>query len=105
MKGMDNMFLAKKDQENFDSIMSYIVSDNEFQKRTNEKLDRMWKLFKIGYNYQEHEELRNSWLKQWDENPNYNIYKAKDVHLLASDNMLFLIPYEHARPTKVIIAK
>ena len=45
------------------------------------------------------------WLRKWNEEPQYTIYNAEDVHLLISDNMLFLIPYEHARPTKVIIAK
>ena len=86
------MFLTKKEQENIDSIMSYIMSEDALQKRNNEKLDRVWKLFKIGYNYQEHDELRNSWLKQWDENPEYNEYKAMEVELLAKGNMLFLIP-------------
>lgn len=100
------MFLTKKEQENIDSIMSHIVSEDAFQKRNNEKLDRVWKLFKIGYNYQEHEELRNSWLKQWDENPEYNCYKADEVELFAKGKMLFLIPKEEkiTKPIKVIIA-
>ena len=98
------MFLTKKDQENIDSIISYIVSNDAFQKRANEKLDRMWKLFKIGYNYQEHDELRSSWLKQWDENPEYNEYKAMEVGLLAKGNMLFLIPHASRKPIKLIIA-
>ena len=98
------MFLTKKDQENINSIISYIVSNDAFQKRANEKLDRIWKLFKIGYNYQEHEELRNSWLKQWDENPEYNCYKANDVELFAKENMLFIIPHTNGKPIKVIIA-
>ena len=94
----------KKEQENIDSIMSHIVSEDAFQKRNNEKLDRVWKLFKIGYNYQEHDELRNSWLKQWDENPEYNCYKANEIELFAKGNMLFLIPHADRKPIKVIIA-
>lgn len=101
------MFLTKKEQENIDSIMSYIVSEDTFQKHDHEKLDRIWKLFKIGYNYQEHDELRNSWLKQWDENPEYNEYKAMEVNLLVDGKMLFLIPKEErlTKPIRVIIAK
>ena len=101
---MDNMFLTKKEQENIDSIMSHIVSEDAFLKRNNEKLDRMWKLFKIGYNYQEHDEIRNSWLKQWNENPEYNCYKASEVELLAKGTGLFLIPKENGKPIKLIIA-
>ena len=98
------MFLTKKEQENIDSIMSHIVSKDAFQQRSHEKLDRMWKLFKIGYNYQEHDELRNSWLRQWDENPEYNCYKANEVELFAKGNMLFLIPLADRKPIKLIIA-
>lgn len=98
------MFLTKKEQENINSIMSHIVSDDAFQKRSHEMLDRMWKLFKIGYNYQEHDKLRNSWLKQWDKNPEYNCYKASEVELFAKENMLFLIPHADRKPIKVIIA-
>ena len=98
------MFLTRKEQENIDSIMSYIVSDDVLQKRNHERLDRTWKLFKIGYNYQEHEEIRNSWLKQWDENPEYNYYKASEIELFARGNMLFLIPHADRKPIKVIIA-
>ena len=98
------MFLTKKEQENIDSIMSHIVSEDVFQQRNHETLDRMWKLFKIGYNYQEHDEIRNSWLKQWDENPEYNCYKANEVELFAKENMLFLIPHANGKPTKMIIA-
>ena len=98
------MFLTKKEQENIDSIMSHIVSEDAFQQRNHEKLDRMWKLFKIGYNYQEHDELRNSWLKQWEENPEYNCYKANEIELFAKGKMLFLIPLADRKPIKVIIA-
>ena len=98
------MFLTKKEQENIDSIMSHIVSEDVFQQRNHETLDRMWKLFKIGYNYQEHDEIRNSWLKQWDENPEYNCYKANEVELFAKENILFLIPHANGKPTKMIIA-
>lgn len=70
-----------------------------------ESLERVFKIARAGRCYAEDVEIANTWLAQWDENPNYNIYKAKDVHLLASGNMLFLIPYEDARPAKVIIAK
>ena len=98
------MFLTRKEQENIDSIMSHIVSENVFQHRNNEALDRVWKLFKIGYNYQEHDELRNSWLKQWNENPEYNHYKANEVELFAKGSMLFLIPKESRKPIKLIIA-
>ena len=98
-----NMGLTKE-MDNIDSIMSCIVSDDVLQRRNHEKLDRVWKLFKIGYNYQEHDELRNSWLKQWDENPEYNCYKANEVELFAKENMLFLIPLADRKPIKVIIA-
>lgn len=98
------MFLTKKEQENIDLIMSHIVSEDVLQKCNHESLDRMWKLFKIGYNYQEHDELRNSWLKQWDENPDYNCYKANEVELSVKGNKLFLIPKEDKKPIKIIIA-
>jgi hypothetical protein len=101
---MDNMFLTKKEQENIDSIMSHIVSEDAFQERNHETLDRVWKLFKIGYNYQDRDELRNSWLKQWDENPEYSEYKAMEVELFATGNMLFLIPLTDKKPIKLIIA-
>ena len=96
------MFLTKKEQENIDSIMSHIVSEDAFIQRNHETLDRMWKLFKIGYNYQEHDELRNSWLKQWNENPEYNRYKANEVELFAKGDMLFLIPLADIKPIKPI---
>ena len=99
------MFLTKMERENIDSIMSHIVSEDAFQKRYHETLDRMWKLFKIGYNYQEHDEIRNSWLNQWRENPDYNQYNADDVELLAKGMKLFLIPKENRKPIKVIIAQ
>ena len=98
-----NMGLTKE-MDNIDSIMSHIVSEDVFQQRNHETLDRMWKLFKIGYNYQKHDEIRNSWLKQWDENPEYNCYKANEVELFAKENMLFLIPHADRKPTKMIIA-
>ena len=98
------MFLTKKEQENIDSIMSHIVSEDAFQKRNHEALDRMWKLFKIGYNYQEHDEIRNSWLKQWDKNPEYSCYKANEVDLFAKGTGLFLIPRDTRKPIKLIIA-
>ena len=98
-----NMDLTKE-MDNIVSIMSLIEPDEVFQKRNREMWDRVWKLFKIGYNYQEHDELRNSWVLQWDENPEYDCYKANEIELFAKGNMLFLIPKENKKPIKLIIA-
>ena len=45
-----------------------------------------------------------TWLRQWDEEPEYTIYNADDVELLIHENMLFLIPKEDRKPIKLIIA-
>lgn len=44
------------------------------------------------------------WLRKWNEEPEYTIYNADEVELSIHENMLFLIPKENGKPTKVIIA-
>ena len=45
-----------------------------------------------------------TWLRQWNEEPEYTIYKADEVELLIHENMLFLIPHADRKPIKLIIA-
>ena len=44
------------------------------------------------------------WLRKWNEEQEYTIYKADEVELLIHENMLFLIPHADKKPIKVIIA-
>lgn len=84
--------------------ISYRAMMNELWPQVCEETDRIWKLLNTGYHYYEHDPLLESWLKQWHEKPEYNIYNAKDVTLFVKNNMLFLIPLEDGKPIKVIIA-
>ena len=98
------MFLTKKEQENIDSIMSHIVSEDAFLKRNQETFDRWWKIIHTGYHYCEFTEITDSWYRQWCENPDYNQYNADDVELFVKGTGLFLIPKEDRKPIKLIIA-
>ena len=69
-----------------------------------ESLERVFKIARTGRHYTEDVELVNAWLMQWDENPEYDIYKSNEVELLEKGNMLFLIPHTDRKPIKVIIA-
>ena len=71
-----------------------------------ESLERVFKIAKAGRHYAEDVEIVNAWLAQWNENPEYNIYKSNEVELLERSSMLFLIPKEEkmTKPIKVIIA-
>ena len=44
------------------------------------------------------------WLRKWNEEPEYTVYKADEVELLIHENMLFLIPRADRKPFKLIIA-
>ena len=46
------------------------------------------------------------WLRKWNEEPEYTIYKADEVELSIHDNKLFLIPKEErtTKPIRIIIA-
>ena len=69
-----------------------------------ESLERVFKIARAGRHYAEDTEIVNSWLTQWDENPEYDVYKSNEVELLEKGNMLFLIPHADRKPIKVIIA-
>lgn len=69
-----------------------------------ESLERVFKITRCGRHYAEDTELVNAWLTQWNENPEYDIYKSSEVELLEKGNMLFLIPLADKRPIKLIIA-
>lgn len=69
-----------------------------------ESLERVFKITRCGRHYCEDSELVNSWLIQWDENPEYDTYKANEVELLEKGKMLFLIPHADRKPIKLIIA-
>ena len=70
-----------------------------------ESLERVFKIARAGRHYAEDTEIVNAWLTQWNENPEYDIYKSNEVELLEKGNMLFLIPKEkNDKPIKVIIA-
>ena len=45
-----------------------------------------------------------TWLRKWNEEPEYTIYNAEEVNLLIHENKLFLIPLTDRKPIKVIIA-
>lgn len=84
--------------------ISYDAMMNKLWPQACEMNDRIWKLLNTGYHYCEHDPLLKSWLKQWCNNPEYNIYNANDIELFARGKMLFLIPKEDRKPIKVIIA-
>ena len=84
--------------------VSYGAMMNELWPQVCEETERIWKLLNTGYHYCEHDPLLESWLKQWCNNPEYNIYNANEVELFAKNNMLFLIPHADRKPIKVIIA-
>ena len=69
-----------------------------------ESLERVFKIARAGRHYAEDVDIVNAWLAQWDENPEYDIYKSNEVELLEKGNMLFLIPLADKKPIKVIIA-
>ena len=69
-----------------------------------ESLERVFKIAKAGRHYAEDVDIVNIWLAQWNENPEYDIYKSNEVELLEKGNMLFLIPKESEKPIKLIIA-
>lgn len=71
-----------------------------------ESLKRVFKIARAGRHYAEDVEIVNAWLVQWNENPEYDIYKSNEVELLEKDNMLFLIPKEAkmTKPIRIIIA-
>lgn len=73
--------------------------------KVNESLERIWKIISsTRYHYEEHTEIVGSWCTQWDENPEYDIYKSDEVELLAKEDKLFLIPTANGKPIKLIIA-
>lgn len=100
------------------TIADYFLGNKSFQetvdelwlqacKRTDEdveSLERVFKIARAGCHYAEDTEIVNVWLSQWNENPEYNVYKANEVELLEKGNMLFLIPLADRKPIKVIIA-
>jgi hypothetical protein len=45
-----------------------------------------------------------TWLRKWNEEPEYTIYNADEVNLLIHENKLFLIPIANRKPIKLIIA-
>lgn len=45
-----------------------------------------------------------TWIRKWNEEPEYTIYNAEEVDLLIHENMLFLIPKENGKPIRIIIA-
>lgn len=99
-------------------VADYFLGNKDFQeavdelwlqacKRTDkdiESLNRVFKIANAGRHYAEDMELVNAWLTQWDENPEYDVYKSNEVELLEKGNMLFLIPYADKTPIKLIIA-
>ena len=72
-----------------------------------ESLERIFKIARAGRHYAEDVEIVNDWLAQWNENPEYDIYKSNEVELLEKGNMLFLIPKEEklTKPIRIIIAQ
>lgn len=72
-----------------------------------ESLERVFKIARAGRHYAEDAEIVKAWLAQWNENPEYDIYKSNEVELLEKGNMLFLIPKEEklTKPIRIIIAK
>lgn len=69
-----------------------------------ESLKRAIKIARCGQHYCEDNALVNSWVTQWNENPEYDIYKADEIELLEKGTGLFLIPKEDRKPIKLIIA-
>ena len=95
-------FLGNKDfQETVDELwlQAYQRTDKDI-----ESLERVFKITRCGRCYAEDTELVNAWLTQWNENPEYDIYKSSEVELLEKGNMLFLIPLVDRKPIKLIIA-
>ena len=102
-------------------VADYFLGNKNFQetvdelwlqacKRTDkdvESLERVFKIARAGRCYTEDVELVNAWLTQWNEDPEYDIYKSSEVNLLVDGRMLFLIPKEErlTKPIRVIIAK
>lgn len=74
--------------------------------RTNEILNRIWKICETGYHYAEHEPMVKSWLTQWCNHPELDMYKAYNTNLLVSGATLFLIPTDSCnKPIRLIKAK
>lgn len=69
-----------------------------------ESLKRVFKIARCGRHYCEDNALVDSWVTQWNENPEYDIYKADEIELLEKGTGLFLIPKENGKPIKLIIA-
>lgn len=69
-----------------------------------ESLERIFKITRCGRHYVEDTELVNSWVTQWNENSEYDTYKANEVELFEKGKMLFLIPLTDKKPIKLIIA-
>ena len=67
-----------------------------------ESLERLFKIARCGRHYAEDAELVNLWLTQWNENPEYNSYKAKDVELYEENGVLFLISQTDNKIIKLI---
>lgn len=106
MNAMDNIvadyFLGNKDfQETVDELWLQACERTD---KDIESLNRVFKIANAGYHYAEDIELVNTWLTQWNENPEYDIYKSSEVELLENGNMLFLIPHANGKPIKLIIA-
>ena len=99
-------------------VADYFLGNKDFQetvdelwlqacKRTDkdiESLNRVFKIATAGRHYAEDTELVDAWLTQWNENPEYDIYKSSEIELLEKGNILFLIPLADRKPIKVIIA-
>ena len=102
MNGMDNMLLTKREYDNLTVLMEHMkdITDKDV-----ENLNRTFKVMRDSrYHYQEDAWLVNSWCNQWNNNEEYNIYKADEVEIFCKDNMLFLIPHADRKPIKLIIA-
>lgn len=98
------------------NVMDNIIAEYCSGKRTyREAMNELWplaheiteRMYKVVAEYRLNEVAPTyikTWIRQWNEEPVYTIYKADEVELLIQNNMLFLIPKGDRKPIKVIIA-
>lgn len=95
-----------------DNVVSdYLAGKISYREAMNilwpQALEISYRMYKVVAEYRLNEvdsAYVKTWLRKWNEEPEYTIYNADEVELSIHENMLFLIPKENGKPTKVIIA-